>query len=228
MEFLPNYVGIFILHYVSLFEEMVFMKRIVIISLCFLLFSTAVVHSQTVTVNEIRNLPQDSWVILRGNIVNVWADSYYTFRDSTGEILVEISNSVWRGLSANTSDIVEIRGEVRISSGQTSIRVRAITGSGEVIHVPGQGVMVNQTITVSEVRALPQNSWVTINGNIISSLPGGNRFNFRDSSGDISIEIERSVWRGLSVGASDRVEISGEVRINNRQVSIRVRAIRRI
>ena len=204
------------------------MNRILIISLCLLLFSTAVVHAQSVTVNEAGNLPQDSWVILRGNIVNVWADNYYTFRDSTGEMLVEISSSVWRGLSVDISDIVEIRGEVRISSGRTSIRVRAITGSGETNNVPGQGVMVNRTITVSEARVLPQNSWVTINGNIISSLPGGNRFNFRDSTGDITVEIERNVWRGLSAGTSDRVEISGEVRINNRQVSIRVRAIRRI
>ena len=206
------------------------MKKILFFNTCFIIlfFSTAGVHSQTITVSEARNLPQDSWVILRGSIVNVWADNYYSFRDSTGEMLVEISSSVWRGLSAGPNDTVEIRGEVRINSGQTSIRVRAITGSGQIIAVPGQGVMVNQTITVSEARALPQNSWVTLNGNIISSLPGGNRFNFRDSSGDITIEIDRSVWRGLSVGASDRVEISGEVRINNRQVSIRVRAIRRI
>ena len=204
------------LHFVILLEEMIFMKKALIFSICclILLFSTAVAHSQTLMVFEARNLPQGSWVILRGNIVHVWADNYYTFRDSTGEILVEISSNVWRGLSVDVSDTVEIRGEVRINSGQASIRVRAITGSGETIFYPEQGVMVSHPITVSEARALPQNSWVTINGNIVSSLPGGNMFIFRDSSGDITIEIERNVWRGLSAGASDRVEISGELRIS--------------
>ena len=206
------------------------MKKVLIFSICclILLFSTAVIHCQTLTIHEARNLPQGSWVILRGNIVYLWTDNYYTFRDSTGEILVEISNSVWRGLSVDISDTVEIRGEVRISSGQASIRVRAITGSGEIIFSPGQGIMVSHLITVSEARELPQNSWVTINGNIASALPGGNMFIFRDSTGDISIEIERSVWRGLSAGSSDRVEISGELRISRGQVSIRVRALRRI
>ena len=193
-----------------------------------LLFSTTDVQSQTVTVNMVRNFSQDSWVVLRGNIVNVWTSNYYTFSDSTGEILVEIPSNVWRGLSVNEADIVEISGEVRISSSQTSIRVRAISGSGETIVVSGQGVMVNQPITINEARNLPQNSWVIIRGNIINNLLGGNIFTFRDSSGDIFIEIPRSVWRGVTVDESNRVEISGEVIMNRGQISIRVRAIREI
>ena len=52
------------------------MKKVLSFNICLiiLLFSAAVApvaHSQTVTVNEVKNLPQDSWVILRGNIVNV-------------------------------------------------------------------------------------------------------------------------------------------------------------
>ena len=205
------------------------MKRYIFIYALIFLFSSAIVHGQTITtVNEAKNLPQDSWVVLTGNITNAWSGNYYTFRDSSGEILVEIEWNVWRGLSVNVSDIVEIRGEVRINSGQASIRVRAITGSGETIFVPGQGVMVIQPITISEARNLPQNSWVVINGTIVSALPGGNRFIFRDSTGEITVEIERRIWRGVSAGTSDRVEISGEVRINSGQVTIRVRAIRRI
>ena len=205
------------------------MKRIIFFCVFLFLFSSVIVHGQVTTVIEARNLTQGSWVVLTGNIMNLRSGNNYTFRDSTGEMLVEIEGNVWRGLSVNISDTVEISGEVRINRGTASIRVRAITGSGEIISAPGQGVMVNQPITVSEARALPQNSWVTLRGNIINALPGGggNRFNFRDPSGDITIEIERNVWRGLSAGVSDRVEISGEVRINSGQVSIRVRVIRR-
>jgi len=206
------------------------MKRYIFIYGLIFLFSSTIIHGQATTVSGARNLPRDSWVVLTGNIINAWSGNYYTFRDSTGEILVEIENSVWRGLSVDISDTVVVMGEVRMSSGQVSIRVRAIAGSGETISAPGQGVMVRQPISVSEARVLPRNSWVILRGNIVNVLPGGggNRFIFRDSTGDITIEIERDVWRGLFVDVSDRVEISGELRINSGQVSIRVRAIRRI
>ena len=92
----------------------------------------------------------------------------------------------------------------------------------------GQAVMISQPISINEARNLPQNSWVILRGNIINNLPGGNIFTFRDSSGDIFVEIPRSVWRGITVDESNRVEISGEVMISRGQVSIRVRVLREI
>jgi len=46
--------------------------------------------------------------------------------------------------------------------------------------------------------------------------------------GEITIDIGPKEWCGLSVGESDRVEISGEVKRDRRQVSIKVHAIRKI
>ena len=91
-----------------------------------------------------------------------------------------------------------------------------------------QALIVSHPITISEARSLPHDSWVILSGNIVNSLPGGRHYTFRDSSGEIIVEIDWRVWRGLYVGVSDRVEISGEIRINRGQVSLVARVIRGI
>jgi len=192
-----------------------------------------VMTNQPITVSGARNLPHDSWVMLTGNIVNALpGGKHYTFRDSSGEIPVEIGMKQWRGLSVGVSDRVEIYGEVKIQRGQYSIKVQAIAGSGTATSVSGfgfgQAVMVNRPITISEARNLPHESWVRLTGNIVNSLSKDKDFTFRDSSGEILVDIGRKQWRGLSVGASDRVELFGEVKISKGQYSIKVHAIRKI
>ena len=183
------------------------------------------VASQPITISETRSLPHNSWVILTGNIVNALPrDRYYTFRDLSGEVTVEIDWNVWRGLSFNPSDEVEICGEVIINRGQVLIGVKAIT-SINGIHT-GQG----RAVTINEAINLPHHSWVVLTGNIVNALPGqGDRhYTFRDSSGEIIVEIDWRVWRGLSVSTSDRVEICGEVNTRRPLTSINVRVIRKI
>jgi len=193
-----------------------------------------VMTSQSIAVREARNLPHDSWVMLTGNIVNALpGGKHYTFRDSSGEIPVEIGMKQWRGLSVGVSDQVEIFGEVKIKRGQYSIKVQAIAGNSTATPVSGFGfgqaaVMVNRPITINEARNLPNDSWVRLTGNIVNSLSKDKDFTFRDSSGEILVDIGRKQWRGLSVGASDRVELFGEVKISKGQYSIKVHAIRKI
>ena len=190
--------------------------------------SQAVMVSQPITVIEARNLPHDSWVVLNGNIVNMLhGGKNYTFRDSSGEIIVDIGPKEWRGLSVGVSDRVEIYGEVKIHRGQILIKVHAITGTGRTNTRPGQAVTVNRPITIGEAVNLPHDSWVILNGNIVGQLPEGrHNYSFRDSSGEITVDIGPREWRGLSVGVSDRVEIYGEVKIHRGQISIKVHAIR--
>ena len=189
----------------------------------------AVTVSQAITVSEIRNLPHDSWVTLSGNIINsLPGGRHYTFRDSSGEIIVEIDWRVWRGLYVGVSDRVEIGGEVRINRGQLTINVNVLTSSGPANTRPGQALALSHPITVNEARNFPHDSWVILRGNIINSLPGGRHYTFSDSSGEIIIEIEQRVWRGLSIDESDRIEISGELRINRGLVTVNAKAIKRV
>lgn len=48
------------------------------------------------TVAEARNAPVETYVTVTGNIVAHLREDYYTFRDETGEVWVEIETPVWR------------------------------------------------------------------------------------------------------------------------------------
>jgi len=190
----------------------------------------AVMIGQLITVSEAKSLPHDSWVMLTGNIVNsLPGGNHYTLRDASGEIAVDIGPKEWRGLSVGVSDGVEIYGEVKITRGQFSIKVHAITGAGRTNARQGQAVTIGQPIAINEAVNLPHDSWVILNGNIVSQLPDGkNNYSFRDHSGEVTVDIGPKEWRGLSVSVSDRVEIYGEVKITRGQISIKVQAIRKI
>jgi uncharacterized protein (TIGR00156 family) len=212
------------------------------IFILFLLFTTVSAHGQgftgpgtngqpvmvshPVTINEAKNYPHDSWVVITGNIVNVLPGGrHFMFRDSSGEIPIEIGPKEWRGLSATISDTaenrVEISGEVKIERGQIFVKVHAITTATK----PNTR---RNTVTINEARNLPHDSWVVLTGNIVYSLPAPHDYTFRDSSGEITIDIGPKEWRGLSVGVSDMIEISGEVKKERGQIFIKVHAIRKI
>ena len=188
----------------------------------------AVLVSHPITVSEARELPHNSWITLTGNIINMLPGGrQYTFRDNSGEIVVDIGPREWRGLSVEAADRVEIFGEVKIRRGQISIRGYAVTGTGKMNTRQGQAVTVSQPVTINEAKELPRDSWVTLTGNIISMLPGGRLYTFRDNSGEIVVNIGSKEWRGLSVDAADKVEISGQVRINKGQIFIIAHAIKK-
>lgn len=64
--------------------------------------------------------------------------------------------------------------------------------------------------TVAEALRMPDDSPVTLTGKIEKGL-GGENYQFRDASGVIVLEIDNDDWNGVTVGAEDAVEISGEV-----------------
>ncbi|MDR2601164.1 MAG: NirD/YgiW/YdeI family stress tolerance protein [Spirochaetaceae bacterium] len=67
---------------------------------------------QVITVDAAKGLRDDQPVVLRGRIERSLGDEKYLFTDKTGSITVEIDGELWRGLSVNPNDAVEISGEV--------------------------------------------------------------------------------------------------------------------
>jgi uncharacterized protein (TIGR00156 family) len=65
-----------------------------------------------VTVADARGLRDDTPVQIQGRIVRALGDEKYLFRDAGGEIIVEIDDEVWRGVTVGADDTVEIRGEI--------------------------------------------------------------------------------------------------------------------
>lgn len=79
-------------------------------------------------------------------------------------------------------------------------------------------------VTVEQAKTLPDDAKVLLTGNITESL-GDEKYIFRDSTGEITVEIERKLLREISVSENGIVEISGEVDVERRQIIIDVENI---
>lgn len=67
---------------------------------------------QPITVAQVADARLGSIVAVAGNIIKRQRANYYTFRDETGEIRVEISRAVWRGREVRPETKVKLTGEV--------------------------------------------------------------------------------------------------------------------
>jgi uncharacterized protein (TIGR00156 family) len=63
-----------------------------------------------VTVEEAKNLPDISLVIIQGKIERQLLETQYYFSDDTGRITVVIGDAVWKNVSVDENDEVEIKG----------------------------------------------------------------------------------------------------------------------
>jgi len=71
------------------------------------------------TVEEARSQPIDTYVLVTGSIVAHLREEHYTFRDSTGDIRVEIPDGVWAGRPVSPENRVQLVGEVDRNSAGT-------------------------------------------------------------------------------------------------------------
>ena len=78
------------------------------------------------TVANAKTLRDDTWVTLKGTIVERISDDLYTFKDETGTINVDIDDKRWNGLTITPQDKVEIRGEVDKDWNSVEIDVKQI------------------------------------------------------------------------------------------------------
>jgi uncharacterized protein (TIGR00156 family) len=81
---------------------------------------------EVVTVDVAKGLKDDHPVVLRGRIERFLGDEKYLFADETGSIIVEIDKKLWRGLSVDQNDTVEITGEVDKGFSKIEIEARSI------------------------------------------------------------------------------------------------------
>jgi uncharacterized protein (TIGR00156 family) len=91
----------------------------------------------------------------------------------------------------------------------------------------GPGATTDQNVTVSQAKLMRDDAKIVLTGTIVQALDKEN-YLFRDSTGDISCEIDPEIWRGLSVDVSDTVEISGKIDIKRGQATITVKNIRKL
>lgn len=67
---------------------------------------------QQATVEQANNVRMRTYLTLTGNIVEHVQKDYFTFRDATGSMRVEIENEIWQGRKINPDTKVSIFGQV--------------------------------------------------------------------------------------------------------------------
>ena len=78
------------------------------------------------TVANAKSLRDDTWVTLRGKIVERISDDLYKFQDSSGTVNVDIDHKRWNGVTVTPQDTVEIQGEVDKDWNSVEIDVKQI------------------------------------------------------------------------------------------------------
>jgi len=78
------------------------------------------------TVANAKSLRDDTWVTLRGKIVERISDDLYKFQDASGVINVDIDHKRWNGVTVGLQDTVEIQGEVDKDWNSVEIDVKQI------------------------------------------------------------------------------------------------------
>lgn len=91
-------------------------------------FSGSQAHqSQISTVAQAKKSREDSNVFLTGYITKQVGEEKYSFKDKTGNIIVEIDDELWNGLTANPNTKVKLYGQVDYDNGRVEIDVKRIT-----------------------------------------------------------------------------------------------------
>lgn len=97
-----------------------------------------------------------------------------------------------------------------------------------MINVGGfTGPQVNSNHNVIEALSANDDSYVQLTGYVIKAL-GGEMYLFRDSTGEIPIEVDHDKWLGQNVSSEDEVQIIGEVDIDIMSKKIDVEVIRKL
>jgi len=68
--------------------------------------------AEITTVEQIKNLTDDTYVTMQGKITAKIGHEKYTFQDQTGSIKIEIDDDDWNGITVGKDDVVQIQGEV--------------------------------------------------------------------------------------------------------------------
>lgn len=82
------------------------------------------------------------------------------------------------------------------------------------------------TITVKEALSARDDSYVTVEGHIVSQVAHEDEeYIFADSTGQIRVEIDNHIWRGQNVSKTDKVRLYGEIDSEWNQTELKVREL---
>ena len=80
-------------------------------------------------------------------------------------------------------------------------------------------------VTVAEALSMPDDTHVKLSGHIVKAL-GDEKYEFKDGTGTLVVEIDDEDWRGLNVSPDKKVEVAGEIDKEWKLVELEVDTIR--
>ncbi len=78
------------------------------------------------TIKDAGKQPDDTWVTLKGYIVQHDGDDIYTFKDPSGTGKVEIERKAWHGLNIGPHDLIELLTKVDKDWGHVELEVKQV------------------------------------------------------------------------------------------------------
>ena len=99
-----------------------------------------------------------------------------------------------------------------------TVLAAALMGSIGTVAVASSETSVNQaafakTTTVKQALTMKDDSKVQLKGYVVKAV-GDEKYQFRDNTGTITVEIDDELWQGKPVSAKTPVVIIGEVDID--------------
>ena len=85
----------------------------------------------------------------------------------------------------------------------------------------------NTCTSVKDALKMNNNSYVKIQGNIVKRI-SDDKYTFKDSTGTMTVEIDKDKWQGKSVNQKDKLELSGEIEREFNGIMLDVDSIRHI
>ncbi|OQV66879.1 hypothetical protein AK51_00925 [Serratia nematodiphila DZ0503SBS1] len=110
------------------------------------------------TVDKVKSLSDDTWVMLQGNIEQRIGDDTYTFRDATGTLTVEIDRKRWNGQTVTPKDKVQLEGKVDKDWSSVEVDVKPSKSCRNALRRAGY-TAVRRSINIPDLRSAACPGW---------------------------------------------------------------------
>ena len=81
--------------------------------------------------------------------------------------------------------------------------------------------------SIQEALKQPDDSYVTIQGNIVKKL-SSDKYLFKDASGTITVEIDHEKWGNIEASEKDTLELTGEIERKFNSIHLDVDTVKKL
>ena len=175
------------------------------------------VEGRVSTVQDANSARIGSYITVEGQIVDHLREDYYTFRDETGEIRIEVTDRVWGNRTVTPETQVRLLAEIdrNLTGRYLWVKSLEIVGTSPTAETPDAAGFVGpettgQVSTVQEANSARIGSYITVEGQIVDHLRD-DYYTFRDETGEIRIEVTDRVWGNRTVTPDTQVRLLAEI-----------------